>query len=165
MNPLTFEMLALSSISAYSTFASLDRSARLSSIRNRGNGMYDAERLSILTDEILINIPQENIKPQVSDRYNKLRNIPEDLMQIIKTNGVSVNGQMSIYYALQRDITVHQQLISWTQMPSWNALMYVLSLCLHIAESRSESNEEGEQSQTLRIAFSVQRRFSSFSSK
>ena len=83
---------------------------------------------AILTDEILINIPQENIKPQVSDRYNKLRNIPEDLMQIIKTNGVSVNGQMSIYYALQRDITVHQQLISWTQMPSWDALMYVLSL-------------------------------------
>lgn len=83
---------------------------------------------AILTDEILINIPQENIKPQVSDRYNKLRNIPEDLMQIIKTNGVSVNGQMSIYYALQRDITVHQQLISWTQMPSWDALIYVLSL-------------------------------------
>ena len=48
MNPLTFEMLALSSISAYSTFASLDRSARLSYIRNRGNGMYDAERLSVV---------------------------------------------------------------------------------------------------------------------
>lgn len=48
MNQLTFEMLALSSISAYSTFASLDRSARLSSIRNRGKGMYDAERLSVV---------------------------------------------------------------------------------------------------------------------
>ena len=29
--------------------------------------------------------------------------------------------------------------------------MLNLSLCLHIAESRSESNEEGEQSQALKI--------------
>lgn len=52
MNPLTFEMLALSSISAYSPFASLDRSARLSSIRNRGKGTYDAERLSVVNRKI-----------------------------------------------------------------------------------------------------------------
>lgn len=49
-------------------------------------------------------------------------------MRIIKINGVSVNGQMSIYYALQRDIATNQHLISWSQMPSWDALVYVLSL-------------------------------------
>lgn len=83
---------------------------------------------SIITDEVLINIPQESIKPQVLDRYNNLYSIPDDLMKIIKTNGVSVNGQMSIYYALQRDIATKHQLISWSQMPSWDALVYVLSL-------------------------------------
>lgn len=83
---------------------------------------------SIITDEVLINIPQERIKPQVLDRYNNLYSIPDDLMRIIKTNGVSVNGQMSIYYALQRDIATNQHLISWSQMPSWDALVYVLSL-------------------------------------
>lgn len=83
---------------------------------------------SIITDEVLINIPQESIKPQVLERYNNLYSIPDDLMRIIKINGVSVNGQMSIYYALQRDIATNQHLISWSQMPSWDALVYVLSL-------------------------------------
>lgn len=31
-------------------------------------------------------------------------------------------------YALQRDIATNQHLISWSQMPSWDALVYVLSL-------------------------------------
>lgn len=81
-----------------------------------------------LTDEILINIPPDNVKPQVSERYSELYAIPEELMKIIKSNGVSVNGQMSIYYALQRDITTQRSLITWSQMPSWRALEYALTL-------------------------------------
>ena len=86
---------------------------------------------TILKDEILINIPDENVQPQVRQRYDELyHSIPDKLINIIKANGVSVNGQMNIYYALERDIFSKNTLISWTQSPSWDALEYVLSLCV-----------------------------------
>lgn len=85
----------------------------------------------LLNDEILINIPDESVQPQVRERYDELYMIPHELVDIIKINGVSVNGQMNIYYALERDILHKHSLFSWTQVPKWNALEYVLSLAEH----------------------------------
>lgn len=83
----------------------------------------------IITDEILVNIPEDDIKSDVKERYEKLYQIPEDLLNIIKKNGVSVNGQMSIFYALERDIqNGHYIDIAWTRMPEYNKMLYVLKL-------------------------------------
>ena len=59
---------------------------------------------NLITDEILVNIPEKDVKPQVRERYDKIYEISSELLDIIKKNGTSVNGQMSIYYALERDI-------------------------------------------------------------
>ncbi|MFR8070445.1 DEAD/DEAH box helicase [Faecalimonas sp.] len=83
---------------------------------------------NILTDEILVNIDEEDVQPQVKDRFEQLNQIPPDLLSILKQNGTNINGQMSIYYALERDILTKQKLITWTQMPSYNAMVYILSL-------------------------------------
>ena len=83
----------------------------------------------ILSDEILINIEKSDVQQQVIDRYNKLYEIAPELMEIIKKNGTNVNGQMNIYYALQRDInTSKYHSIAWSQMPDWDKLLYILSL-------------------------------------
>lgn len=88
----------------------------------------------ILTDEILVNIKQEDVKNQVMDRYDHLYKIEPELMQIIKKNGTNVNGQMNIYYALERDIlTQKYNYIAWSQIPNWDKLNYIL----HIAENNT----------------------------
>lgn len=83
----------------------------------------------LITDEILINIPEKDVKPQVRERYDKIYEISSELLDIIKKNGTSVNGQMSIYYALERDIqNGHYNDISWTRMPEYNKMLYILKL-------------------------------------
>lgn len=70
--------------------------------------------------------------PEISLLMNKLYEIEPGLIEIIKKNGTNVNGQMNIYYALQRDInTCKYQNISWSQMPNWDSLLYIL----HLAEN------------------------------
>ena len=83
----------------------------------------------LITDEILVNIPEKDVKPQVRERYDKIYEISSELLDIIKKNGTSVNGQMSIYYALERDIQNGQYNdISWTRMPEYNKMLYILKL-------------------------------------
>lgn len=89
---------------------------------------YEQDK-EVLTDEILVNIDSVDVQPQVSERYKKLNEIEPTLLEIIKRNGTNVNGQMNIYYALERDIQTSQYInISWTQTPSSQKLVYVLGL-------------------------------------
>ena len=82
----------------------------------------------VLTDEILINIDKKDVKPQVKERYNELNSYPDDLKKILRINGTNINGQMEIYHALEKDInTQKQEFITWSQMPSYDAMMYILS--------------------------------------
>lgn len=98
---------------------------------------YEQDK-KILSDEILINIEKADVQQQVVDRYNKLYEIEPELIEIIKKNGTNVNGQMNIYYALQRDInTPKYHNISWSQMPNWDKLLYIL----HLAENNIFSFE------------------------
>lgn len=50
----------------------------------------------ILTNEILINIKKDDVKQEVRKRYDQINALPADLLNIIKQNGVSVNGQIRI---------------------------------------------------------------------
>ncbi len=89
---------------------------------------YEQDK-DILTDEILVNIEEEDVQQQVLARYNKLNQIQCDLMDIIKKNGTNINGQMNIYYALERDIRTAKYVnIAWSQIPNWDNLLYVLGL-------------------------------------
>lgn len=82
----------------------------------------------VLTDEILINIDRKDVKAQVKDRYEMLNRYPDKLKKILRINGTNINGQMAINYALEKDINNKRELITWSQMPSYNAMMYILSL-------------------------------------
>ncbi len=89
---------------------------------------YEQDK-EIITDEILVNIPERDVKVEVKERYDKIYQIPSELLNIIKKNGTSVNGQMSIYYAIERDIqNGHYEDIAWTRMPEYNKMLYVLKL-------------------------------------
>lgn len=90
---------------------------------------FHEQNKDTLTNEILINIPKDDVQPQVHDRYDRLHELAPELIRIIKKNGTNVNGQMNIYYALQRDIATAQvSNIIWTHIPNWDKLLYVLSL-------------------------------------
>lgn len=82
----------------------------------------------VLTDEILINIDKKDVKVQVKNRYEELDRYPDELKKLLKMNGTNINGQMAIYHALEKDISNKRELITWSQIPSYNAMLYILSL-------------------------------------
>lgn len=84
----------------------------------------------ILTDEILINIKKEDIKQEVRNRYDQIEALPADLLEIIKQNGVSVNGQIRIYKRLMSDLKSRDVLqnIQWSQLPTWDQMSYILAV-------------------------------------
>lgn len=83
----------------------------------------------VLSDEILININEDDVKPQVVNRYVELNKIEPELLSIIKRNGTDVEGQLNIYKTLEHDIYTNQYSnIAWNQIPSTANLRYVLGL-------------------------------------
>lgn len=84
----------------------------------------------ILTNEILINIKKEDIKQEVRNRYDQIEALPADLLEIIKQNGVSVNGQIRIYNRLISDLKSRDVLqnIQWSQLPTWDQMSYILEV-------------------------------------
>lgn len=82
-----------------------------------------------ISDEILINIPKEDVRQNALERYDQLYETDAQLLEIIKKNGVSVNGQLSVYFRLEKDIyTDSYTNIAWSRMPSWDNILYILDL-------------------------------------
>jgi len=84
---------------------------------------------NILTSEILVNIKATDIKPQVKDRFDQLNSFDSELLKILKQNGTNISGQMDIYRRLNSEISSNLNYISWSQMPSYEQMLYVLALC------------------------------------
>lgn len=81
-----------------------------------------------ISDEVLINIDDKDIKNRGSEQYNKLKSIPEDLKLILRRNGISIEGQQKIINILEKDIIDKYDLICWRGIPRYNQLQYILSL-------------------------------------
>ena len=49
-----------------------------------------------ISDEVLINLDEDEVKNVDSAQYERIKQIPNDEREIIKKNGVQVNGQRGI---------------------------------------------------------------------
>ncbi|KLU60302.1 ski2-like helicase [Peptococcaceae bacterium CEB3] len=82
-----------------------------------------------VSDEILVNIPESDIHDDMLSRYQELHQTQSELLDIIERNGVSIDGQLNIYYQLEQDVnTSKYNDIAWAQMPNWNEMQYILGL-------------------------------------
>lgn len=83
----------------------------------------------IITDEVLINLPKDEVRDRHVKRYKKLNDYNEDLLKIIKSNSVSVNGQKKIIKELSNTLKTNPSLILWSGLPQFKQLKYILNLC------------------------------------
>lgn len=79
-----------------------------------------------VTDEVLIHIEKTEVKESVVERYKKLQEIPEDLREIIKKNGVSISGQLKIVECMMNENDI--SLINWVGYPTYEQLTYIIGL-------------------------------------
>lgn len=81
-----------------------------------------------IKDEVLIQIDKSEVKNQNSSQFKGIDGIPDDEKDIIKRNGVKVQGQKNIFDTLRSDIENHYELISWDNFPKYEQLKYVFDL-------------------------------------
>jgi hypothetical protein len=82
-----------------------------------------------VSDEVLINIDEKDIKNKESDQYRYLNAIPQEERELFKKNGVLVRGQKKILDQLMIDIhDKYESTVFWDNFPTYDQLRYVLSL-------------------------------------
>lgn len=82
-----------------------------------------------ITQEILINIPQEDVVIKHKNEYNDIiQQIPSDLLPIIKRNGVSIKSQMKLYSIIEQKIANKNfNNFLWKNTPTRNQLEMILN--------------------------------------
>lgn len=105
-----------------------------------------------ISDEILIQLNQNEIKNKESDQYKKINNLPSEEKEIIRQNGLSVRGQKNIIEKLKQDINVKKDLILWSGIPSYKQLGYVIELAWDNLLKKGESINLS-QKQLIKLTF------------
>jgi hypothetical protein len=83
----------------------------------------------VLTSEILVNIQDKDVQPQVRQRYTEINAIEPELLKILKSNGTKIEGQIKIYNRLDRELKSQYLKIYWNQMPTYEQILYLLQIC------------------------------------
>ncbi|WP_452223226.1 DEAD/DEAH box helicase [Lacinutrix chionoecetis] len=95
------------------------------------------------SDEVLINLEEDEVKNLDSEQYERIKQIPTDEKEIIKRNGVQVNGQRNIIETIREDIKTKYDLITWTRNPNYAQLNYCLNLGWKFLMKKGESKSLG----------------------
>ncbi len=101
-----------------------------------------------ISNEILIQLNQNEIKNKESDQYKEINRLPSEEKEIIRQNGLSVFGQKNIIEKLKQDINVKQDLILWSGIPRYEQLGYVIELAWNNLLKKSESRNLSQKQLT-----------------
>lgn len=85
-----------------------------------------------LTEEVIINIPPDKVKPQIKEKYDELQKIPLELKVIIKRNGVKIKSQQKLAQMVEEKIKRGDRSFIWSRIPKWDEListLYLLDEC------------------------------------
>lgn len=82
-----------------------------------------------INDEVLVNLPEQEVKAEHINRYSELNNYNEDLLRVIKNNSVSVDGQKRIIESLKETLKENPSYILWDGFPQYKQLEFILHLC------------------------------------
>ncbi|WP_205510242.1 DEAD/DEAH box helicase [Paenibacillus elgii] len=81
-----------------------------------------------VSDEVLIQLDESDVKDKNSEQYKRLCSIPFDEKEIFKKNGEIILGQQKILEILKRDIKEQYSNIGWSRYPTYEQLQYILTL-------------------------------------
>ncbi len=109
---------------------------------------YEQENVS---DEILINLEEKEMKYPDKEQNQYILNLPEDIKRLFQKNGVSVRGQEKILTEFMRDI--NYQTISWTGKPTYDQLTFIITLAWNNLLRPGESTSPMTISKLVKLTF------------
>jgi len=106
-----------------------------------------------ISDEILINIDEKDVKNKNSKQYKDLEAIPNDIKQLVRKNGVSIQGQLKILKTLENDIKNKYRLVSWSGFPTYDQLTYILTLAWNNLLKSGETTRPMTLNKLIKVTF------------
>jgi hypothetical protein len=89
-----------------------------------------------VTEEILINLPESQIRDKDSEMYRNLHDLPPDEYRLFQKNGISIEGQRLILEYLKRNYRTDYKYLGWSYPPTRSQLTYVLTLAWNLLRPR-----------------------------
>ncbi len=106
-----------------------------------------------ISDEVLINIDNENIIDKESEQYQFLSKIPESEKKIFSRNSLYIRGQNSLLSKIRQDIRENYELICWDSTPKYRQLEYCLGLAWDYLIKPGEKVNPMTKSKIVKVTF------------
>jgi hypothetical protein len=78
--------------------------------------------------DLLIQLDSNDVKPEVKHKLDKLNGIDPKLLEILRTNGINIEGQLAVVDHIERDISRLHPLLSWKRFPKYPQLLATIEL-------------------------------------
>lgn len=106
-----------------------------------------------ISDEVLININNENILDKESEQYQYLSNIPENEREIFSRNSLYIRGQDSLISRIRQDIRENYELMCWDSTPRYRQLEYCLGLAWDYLIKPGENVKPMTKKKIVKVTF------------
>lgn len=106
-----------------------------------------------ISDEVPININNENILDKESEQYQYLSNIPENEREIFSRNSLYIRGQDSLISRIRQDIRENYELICWDSTPRYRQLEYCLGLAWDYLIKPGENVKPMTKKKIVKVTF------------
>lgn len=106
-----------------------------------------------ISDEVLININDENVLDKKSEQYKYLLSIPENEREIFSKNSLYIRGQDSLIKRIRQDISENYELISWDSTPRYRQLEYCLGLAWDYLVKPGENVNPMTKKKIVKVTF------------
>jgi len=88
--------------------------------------LFDQENAPL---EILISLDEGDVIEKAKHRLDNFNGLSDDLKKVIKKNsGINIEGQLKIIELIEADLTGYRYLLNWTNFPTYDQLLAVLTL-------------------------------------
>jgi len=104
---------------------------------------------SPVSDEILININDEDVQDRTTQQYEFLKSIPSQEHELFKSNGINIKGQQLLLQLYMSMIKEDPAIITWTGAPNYSQLQF----CIKIAQECLEGIDNNYYKRLTRITF------------
>ncbi|AKB42736.1 MULTISPECIES: DEAD/DEAH box helicase [Methanosarcina] len=106
-----------------------------------------------VSDEILVQINDKDIKYKNTNQYKELKNLPLEEKELFKKNGVSIKGQKQILDFLMENINQCYSLIYWKGYPTYEQLRFTISLAWAFLLKSGESGSPMTSKKLVKVTY------------
>ena len=106
-----------------------------------------------ISDEVLINIEDEDVLSRDSDQYKYLSSLPFAEKELFRKNGLYIRGQASLVEKLRADLEQNYELLFWEATPTYPQLSYCLGLAWDYLVKPGELQRPMTKDRIVKVTF------------